>query len=115
MDAEEGLQQLGAPGAHQPGDAEDLAATHVERDVTQGAAAPPPSGRRPRCSTRRASSLTGATSFGKSSLRLRPTIMLNQPLGWSASAIGAVPMYSPSRSTVTRSAMRKISSNLCEM
>ena len=106
--AEDGAQRLGAARADEPGQAEDLAAADLEAHVA-----------RPRC---RASgrSTRSATGAGASAARARPASQHARSPDHRAAthlrrsiacrAASRSPTTRPSRSTVTRSASRRISS-----
>ena len=91
-DAEDGERQLGAPGADQPGDAEDLAGAQRQRDVPDGVAIGDVARARgaARRSARRPSGRAGRSS-GRPSSR-RASVSLTSPIG-SGADIGAVAQH----------------------
>ena len=114
MDAEQRLEQLGATGAHQAGDAEDLAAMQRERDGPDGAGTG-------LLARRQGQVLDAQDLVADRRVRAREQVAQRtsdhhpDQVALFVSATGTVPMYCPSRSTVTRSAIANTSSNLCEM
>ena len=102
LDAEEGEADIGASGADQPGEAEHLAAMHVEADVLEDASRPSPR-------TESSSSPFGAGGRGCSRPISRPTMSAIAP---ARRRLGARPGgdQPPSRKTVTLSAISNTSS-----
>ena len=107
--AEDGARDLGAAGAHQAGEAEDLALAQREADVADFAAA----AEVPRFEHDLRSGWSGID--GRSSRQRAADHHGDDVLATGVVSAGTVSTYSPSRMTVTRSAMRFSSSILCEM
>ena len=113
--AEDAAGQLGAAGAHQPGDADDLAAPHVEVGVVGSRPAVvvlrmhAPSSPRPRRAPRRSRARgrgTGARGRG------RPCPRMIRSSSTSPTLTSRVSMVRPSRRIVIASATRAISFSL---
>ena len=103
-------QQLGAAGADQAAEADDLARADLRgsRSRTVGQ---PPQRRAPRAAT--SSAPTGALRVEL--LDLAADHQLDQLVGAACRPAGRSPTVRPSASTVTRSPIRRISSRRCEM
>ena len=116
--AEHAHRQLGAPGAHQPGQADDLAAAQREVgavDDHRGRAGSGCARSSPRSAAppRRSCGSCG----GKRCSRSRPTMPGDDPVLGDARrrAMSSVSIVRPSRRIVTESAIASISLSLCEM
>ena len=92
-------RDLGAPGAHQPGEAQDFAALHLETDVAHERAAVEA------LNLERGLLARLAPGFALRSPSARPTIMRDDRLDRSGGGVDAFRLVSPSRITVTRSAI----------
>ena len=103
-EADDRLRDLCAAGADQPGEPDDLALVHRERDVLELRPACDKClhlERRP-CRSVRACALVGG--------KVAPDHPVDEPVLIDLARLGSAPVRLPSRSTVTRSAIWKISS-----
>ena len=108
VESEQRRAQFASPGAHQSGDAQHFAPAQLERHAAKLAVL---RGRRRRAADRRKAHrlrMPGA----RCPVRAPPSCG-RASAAWSAD-ISTVPSVNPSRSTVARSQIRKISSILCD-
>ena len=114
--AEERLEDLGAAGAEQAADAEDLAGVQVEVDAVSTRRQPwRPGTSRVRPRTERTTGPVGGAARGRAAGVSRPTIARDEPVAATSRRWARSTTWRPSRSTVTRSASSITSSMRWEM